>query len=91
MGKRLGRKLALTGIDHNTSIEELRRMSRDVLEDGMHGICFSLYEDGQEPGDVITEEQIRNWMKKTYPMVEEEHQIEEFCVLHWAWEKENEE
>ena len=36
----------------------------------------------------ITEEQIRNWMKKTYPMVEEEHQIEEFCFLHWAWEKE---
>jgi len=35
----------------------------------------------------ITEEQIRNWMKTTYPMVEEEHQIEEFCVLHWAWEK----
>ena len=35
----------------------------------------------------ITEEQIHDWMKKTYPMVKEEHQIEEFCVLHWAWEK----
>ena len=34
----------------------------------------------------ITEEQICDWMKKTYPMVKEEHQIEEFCALHWAWE-----
>lgn len=39
----------------------------------------------------ITEKQIRTWMKKTYPMIEKAHQIEEFCVLHWAWEKENEE
>ena len=39
----------------------------------------------------ITEQQIRTWMKKAYPMTKEEHQIEEFCALHWAWEKENEE
>jgi hypothetical protein len=35
----------------------------------------------------ITEKQIRTWMKKTYPMIKKAHQIEEFCVLHWAWEK----
>lgn len=39
----------------------------------------------------ITEKQIRAWMKKTYPMIEKAHQVEEFCVLHWAWEEENEE
>lgn len=59
MGKRIGRKLALTGIDHSTPIAELRKMSREILENGMHGICFSMYEDGQEPGDIISEAQIR--------------------------------
>ena len=39
----------------------------------------------------ITEKQIRTWMKKAYPVTEKEYQIEEFCALHCAWEKENEE
>ena len=39
----------------------------------------------------ITEEKIRAYMNKNHPIVSEEHQIEEFCVHHWAWEKENEE
>ena len=34
----------------------------------------------------ITEKQIRDWMNLTYPDVKQEHQIEEFCILHWAWE-----
>ncbi len=59
MSRRAGRKLALAGVDNTTSIEDLRKMSKTVLETGMHGICFSMYEDGQEPGDIITEDQIR--------------------------------
>jgi len=39
----------------------------------------------------ITEEQIRAWMRKAYPNVKDEDQIEEFCTLHWAWAKEEEE
>ena len=33
----------------------------------MHGLCFSLYEDGQKPGDSITEEQVRRRMKIIAP------------------------
>ena len=37
-------------------------MFSSILEDGMHGICFSIYEDGQKPGDIIGEEQVRRRM-----------------------------
>jgi exo-beta-1,3-glucanase (GH17 family) len=40
------------------SSEELEQQWRDTLKNGMHGLCFSMYEDGQEPGDIITEEQV---------------------------------
>ena len=40
------------------SLEELKALWRKTLEEGMHGICFSMYEDGQRPGDTITEEQV---------------------------------
>jgi exo-beta-1,3-glucanase (GH17 family) len=33
----------------------------------MHGFCFSLYEDGQKPGDIISEEQVRRRMKIIAP------------------------
>ncbi len=33
----------------------------------MHGLCFSLYEDGQRPGDIISEEQVRRRMKIIAP------------------------
>ena len=33
----------------------------------MHGLCFSLYEDGQKPGDIITEEQVRRRMEIIKP------------------------
>ncbi len=33
----------------------------------MHGICFSMYEDGQEPGDTITEEQVERRIKILKP------------------------
>ena len=38
-----------------------------TLNKGMHGICFSMYEDGQEPGDVITEEQVERRIKILKP------------------------
>jgi exo-beta-1,3-glucanase (GH17 family) len=37
---------------------ELQEASRSILDDGLHGICFSLYEDGQGPGNEIADEQI---------------------------------
>lgn len=38
--------------------EKIAAIWRETLEKGMHGICFSLYEDGQKPGDIITAEQV---------------------------------
>ncbi len=33
-----------------------------ILQDGVHGFCFSLYEEGQKPGDLISEDQVRRRM-----------------------------
>ena len=49
------------------SIDQLKNMWRDTLNKGMHGICFSMYEDGQEPGDTITEEQVEKRIKILKP------------------------
>ena len=49
------------------SIADLRKIWKDTLTKGMHGICFSMYEDGQEPGDIITEEQVERRIKILKP------------------------
>ena len=43
----------------NLSESELKKRWLDALKNGITGICFSLYEDGQEPGDIITKEQVQ--------------------------------
>jgi exo-beta-1,3-glucanase (GH17 family) len=56
------------GVDFNEmSAEELKKLWSNTLESGMHGICFSMYEDGQEPGDTITEEQVERRIKILKP------------------------
>ncbi|OPG98290.1 glycosyl hydrolase, partial [Chryseobacterium mucoviscidosis] len=40
---------------------------REILYNGIHGFCFSLYEDGQKPGDIISEEQVRRRMEILKP------------------------
>ncbi len=56
------------GIDFSKiSIESLEGLWKKTLESGMHGLCFSLYEDGQRPGDIITEEQVRRRMEIIKP------------------------
>lgn len=39
--------------------EDLKPLFDEVLNNGIHGFCYSLYEEGQGPGSMITEEQIR--------------------------------
>ncbi|MBK7095517.1 MAG: glycosyl hydrolase [Saprospiraceae bacterium] len=39
--------------------QELDDLFLSILNDGVHGFCFSLYEEGQKPGDIITEAQVR--------------------------------
>ena len=57
-----------SGVDFSKySAEELKKLWRKTLKSGMHGLCFSLYEDGQRPGDIITEEQVRRRMEIIKP------------------------
>ncbi|PQJ78703.1 glycoside hydrolase family 17 protein [Polaribacter porphyrae] len=57
------------GVDFSKheSFEDLAKLWRETLDKGMHGICFSMYEDGQEPGDTITEEQVERRVKILKP------------------------
>ena len=59
---------SLLGVDTNLLGEkDLQKMSQSILEDGMHGLCFSPYEEGQEPGDPISEGQIRRKLEIIAP------------------------
>lgn len=49
------------------SKKELQPIFTEVLNGGMHGLCFSPYLNGQEPGTKITEEQIRRRMEIIKP------------------------
>tara|TARA_B100000809_G_scaffold229566_1_gene243302 strand:+ start:1276 stop:2208 length:933 start_codon:yes stop_codon:yes gene_type:complete len=48
------------GVDFKeySSEKDLKKLWNDTLKTGMHGVCFSMYEDGQKPGDVITIKQV---------------------------------
>lgn len=60
--------LALANIDYaNKSIEELRILFREALESGMHGLCSSPYQEGQKPGDQLSEEQVRRRLEIMQP------------------------
>jgi len=61
-------KDAYSGVEFSSySLDDLKSLWRKTVENGMHGLCFSLYEDGQSPGDVITEEQVRRRMEIIKP------------------------
>lgn len=48
--------------------KELRGQFGQRLESGMHGMCFSAYQEGQNPwGDTITEEQVRRRLEVVRP------------------------
>jgi exo-beta-1,3-glucanase (GH17 family) len=49
------------------SPEDIRTLFSKVLQSGMHGLCFSMYEDGQKPGDHISEEQVKRRLKIMSP------------------------
>jgi glucan 1,3-beta-glucosidase len=45
----------------------LQKLFTEILNNGVYGFCFSLYEEGQKPGDIITEEQVERRMKMLQP------------------------
>ncbi len=59
--------------DTNTSYvageteEVLTSLFGEILQNGVHGFCFSLYEEGQKPGHIITEAQVRRRMEILKP------------------------
>jgi len=64
-------QIATKGIDvSKRSLEDLKNLWSKTMEDGFHGICFSMYEDGQKPGDDISFEQVERRVKILKPHVE---------------------
>ena len=60
--------LALAGVDTSQlSKEDLAALFNEYLENSMHGLCFSAYEEGQKPGDQLREEQIDRRMEIISP------------------------
>ena len=56
MSYRKEKNQSLVGFDYSKyGSEKLQILSSTVLENGMHGLCFSPYREGQKPGDMITE------------------------------------
>ena len=64
--KKTGKSAELQFLEGKTD-EEIRNLFLEILYGGTHGFCFSLYEDGQKPGDIIGEEQIRRRMQILKP------------------------
>lgn len=63
--------LSLSGYDlDNKTPKGLQNVFKRVLKKGMHGIGFSPYEEGQEPGDQLTEKQIKRRLKLIKPYTE---------------------
>jgi glucan 1,3-beta-glucosidase len=63
-------QITTKGIDASKdSLEDLKNQWRKTIQDGMHGICFSMYEDGQKPGDEISMAQVERRVKILKPYV----------------------
>ena len=52
---------------NNFSKDDLAQLWHKTLQNGIHGICFSIYEDGQKPSSVITVEQVERRIKVLQP------------------------
>jgi len=63
MSYRIDRNWSIKGIDlASKTTEEINELFNKVLESGIHGLCYSAYEEGQKPGSILSEEQIRRRM-----------------------------
>ena len=68
MSYRKEKSKSLLGVDtNNLKKDSLIKLSQSVLNNGMHGLCFSPYEEGQKPGDFISESQIRRKLELIKP------------------------
>lgn len=68
MSSRQYTNLFLAGPDYSAdSLEDLKARHHQSLLHGMHGLCFSAYSEGQEPGHVLTYDQVRRRMEVISP------------------------
>ena len=60
--------MSLAGVDISSKTsDELTNLFNQLLTSGVHGMCFSPYVDGQEPGTQLSETQIRNRLEIIKP------------------------
>ncbi len=68
MSYRSDKIMSLSGAElDNKTTKGLQNCFKRVLKSGMHGLCFSPYQEGQQPGDQLTEKQIRKRLKIIKP------------------------
>ncbi|MBK8969682.1 MAG: glycosyl hydrolase [Lewinellaceae bacterium] len=72
MSYRAERYLSLTGVNTENylaglSAQEIQDLFLEILNNGIYGFCFSVYEEGQKPGDIISEEQVKRRMQILKP------------------------
>ncbi len=72
MSYRAERYLSLADVSPDNYVSSLSEQEKqdlflEILNNGTHGFCFSLYEDGQKPGDPVSEEQVRRRMQILKP------------------------
>jgi glucan 1,3-beta-glucosidase len=68
MSFRKENKMVLAGVDFaSVRDDELNALFKRYLENGMHGLCYSIYEDGQKPGSIITRQQVERRMRIIQP------------------------
>jgi len=59
---------SLTGIEAgDKSYEELLQLFHELMKKKMHGLCFSPYLEGQQPGTELSEEQVRRRLEIIKP------------------------
>ena len=59
---------AITGLDLSLKTEtEISSHYSAILNEGLHGLCFSPYAEGQETGDILSEDQIRKRLEVITP------------------------
>lgn len=68
MSVRKGQYMSLAGINLSTAANKnLDTRFHELLNKGMHGLCFSAYEEGQKPGDTLTRSQIERRLEIMRP------------------------
>jgi glucan 1,3-beta-glucosidase len=70
MSYREDKLMSLAGADINQLTEsELKTYCRELLKNKIHGICFSVYDENQKPGDDISDKQILKKLEIIKPHV----------------------